>query len=71
MRSTQFEHSLRQRRAGAMLRFQSLALASSLAFAPIGFAVALIGQQPEIGHGGDEMVEEGVHARMVRTSGAR
>ena len=38
MRSTQFEYSRGQRKAGKVLRFQILALASCLAFAPIGFA---------------------------------
>src|SRR5512142_285212 len=70
MRSTQFIHGRRQRRAGAMLRFQSLALASSLAFAPIGFAAERHNHQESAGQASTQKVvyREGgsiLHDRMM------
>ncbi len=70
MRSTQCEYSWRQRRVGVMLRFQSLALASSLAFAPIGFAAERHSHQGDTGERSAQKViyREGgsiLHDRMM------
>ena len=48
MRSNQFD-SRRLRRVDMMLRFQSLVLASTLAFAPMGFAAERHNHQEDLG----------------------